>query len=85
MSEQTPRGELVFFDEDTQHAIYWNGAATFNVWSALGNSFSFRPLREVNVFTVYDVDSSDSAMVEAEHWWSNYGQESTLGLEREGL
>lgn len=87
----TPTGELVLMDEETQHAIYWNGSATFNVWSVLGNSFSFRPLREVNVMTNYlNADQSPvlplvQAQRAARWWWDEYGRENTLELEREGL
>lgn len=89
MSE-TPTGELVLVDDSGPgYAIYWNGSATFNVWSIVGNAMSFRPVRNVNVFTHYlnaeqgGVLPKVVAQRAAREWWEEYGRENTETLERE--
>jgi hypothetical protein len=86
MTDDEQRGELVLVDDtDGGYAIYWNRSATFSVFSILGNAVSFRPLREVNVFTHYDVAGKDDAQRIAADWWQDYGRENTALIEREGL
>tara|TARA_S200002703_G_scaffold159933_1_gene175569 strand:- start:1744 stop:1998 length:255 start_codon:yes stop_codon:yes gene_type:complete len=54
-------GTLVYNDSDTQ--VYWNGSATFNVFSSN---------EEIDCFTVYGVTNSSDAIWEARNWIDDF-------------
>ena len=52
-------GDVIAYADDLGLVIVWNGSATFNVW---------RDGREVDVFTVYDIDDIPAAVKTAAEW-----------------